>query len=401
MFKNQHHQRDILIKTIIFLSAFVTSYIIFYIFPSLINVDGKMKQLQLLPFIDPIGVDFKANLDFIESWVSGTDQQFSKFNIYPPLTSLFFLPFIFLDFKISYILLTSFSFLSLFYITILFPFRMLKDLNTFFLSIPIFLISLFTYPFLFEIERGQFNLITMALCFYGLELNKNGKFLGYIFFLISIQMKLFPAIFVFLFAKKDIKKYLYLGGISVLSLFLLGIGKFKHFLKAVTDISKSEIFISEVNLSVGSFFKIFSNVLIERGKSELIPYMNIIQIMIMIFMICVLAWLIYRYLNKEQDYYKLLFGCSILTLLIPQVSHDYKLSYLTGPFICFLFSYLNKRYELFLIWIASFCYCSFLWHFWEHKQAIPIFKINTPSLLIMLFIVLLSTISFSNKKIEV
>lgn len=398
MFNNQHHQRDILIKTIVFLSAFVSSYLIFYIFPSLFHAGSKMKQLQLLPFIDPIGVDFKANVDFINSWVMGTDEQFSKFNIYPPLTSLFFLPFIFLEFKISYILMTSLSFISLFYITILFPFRMLKDSNTFYLSIPIFIISLFTYPFLFEIERGQFNLIAMALCFYGLELNKKGHFFGHILFLISIQMKLFPAIFVFLFAKKDIKKYIYLGGVSILSLFLLGVDKFKHFLNAVIEISKSNIFISEVNLSTGSFFKVVSNVLTERGKSDLIPYINIIQILVMVFMVCVLCWLIYDFFKKENNYYKLLLGCSILTLLIPQVSHDYKLSYLAGPFICFLFSYLNKKYELILIWVASFCYCSFLWHFWEHKQAFPLFKMNTPGLLIILFIVLLSTISFSNKK---
>jgi hypothetical protein len=273
----------------------------------------------------------------------------------------------------------------------------------FLLSFPAFILSLMTYPFLFEVERGQFNLIAMAICFLGIQLRSKNKMFSYLCFLFSIQLKLFPAIFVFFFAGKDWKKYLILGGTSFLLLFSLGYKKFAHFLFAIKERSKSDIYVSEVNTSIDSFFRLTEKVMNEWGNSAALNVLPTVEALAYIGMFGVLAVGLYVFFKKESHGVNAAFLliCTIITLLLPQTSHDYKISYLVGPILYFIGTLDFKKTNLVAVWLVGFCYSSMLWHFWEHKQGSQLFRMNTPALFIILFICLIPILDYFKKKNEV
>lgn len=384
------------------MSAFFLAYILYYILPSLFHGGEEMKQLQLLPFLDPVGADLEIYLRFIESWKQGTDFQFSEFNIYPPLNTLFFLPMTWLPYLVSFGLITILSYLALVYVVVVFPFRMTGDKNTFFITFPALMVSLMTYPFLFEIERGQFNLIAMAVCFYGIELRKRESIWGYVLFILSVQFKVFPAIFVFFFALKDWKKYFYLGGINFILLWSLGYKKFVHFFHAIKVRSGSDVFIAEVNTSIDSFFRLTERVMGEWGNTGALKVLPTIESLAYLSMFLILALGAYVFYKKQSRAVEssFLLICTIVTLLLPQTSHDYKISYLAGPLIYFIVTLSGNRINQVAIWLMSFSYSTMLWHFWEHKQNTQVFRINTPGLFIILFTCLIPLLNYFKQKNE-
>ena len=125
----------------------------------------------------------------------------------------------------------------------------------------IFITGLTSYGFQFELERGQFNVIAMALCFSAIFLfHRKPKlsWLAYILFTIAIQLKLYPAIYILFFVRdwKDIlanlRRFLCLGIVNIALLFILGWGVFLDFLNSLRGTAIDQM-IWVGNLSIRSF----------------------------------------------------------------------------------------------------------------------------------------------------
>jgi hypothetical protein len=92
-----------------------------------------------------------------------------------------------------------------------------------------------------------------------------------------------------------------------------------------------------------------------------------------------------------------LLACTLLTLLLPGVSHDYKLSYLGGPLIYFILRN-EEKIKSSLYFVLCFLYFSTLWHFWDHKQGsyffTVLFKVNTPAIYLTYFVIIFLYVRF-------
>ena len=98
---------------IYFSSAFFFSFILFFVRPLFFNENLVMKEMLLVPYLKPIGIDLTQYLDFIHSWLNGTQVQFSDSNIYPPLCNIVLLPLLFFEsYSVQFFVLSLISFLS-------------------------------------------------------------------------------------------------------------------------------------------------------------------------------------------------------------------------------------------------------------------------------------------------
>ena len=125
----------------------------------------------------------------------------------------------------------------------------------------IYLVGLTSYGIHFELERGQFIIISIALAFFGIFLfHKYPKptWLAYILFILSIQLKIYPAVFIFLFIrewrnwKENIIRIAVLCIINFVLLFSLGWNLFHNFIQIIGEtVNDPGVWVG--NLSVRSF----------------------------------------------------------------------------------------------------------------------------------------------------
>ncbi|MEI8348253.1 MAG: glycosyltransferase 87 family protein, partial [Pseudomonadota bacterium] len=180
-------------KIILFAFSFLASFIIFFVVPSYFSSTFEMKQLILLPTNNPIGADWDQLLGIINSWRNNNASQFTDQNILPPLFNLLFLPLAVIpSYYVQYLLLTCVTFICFIFITTLYPyFSLPKDTrdNSVPLIILVFIISLVSYPFLFQIERGQINLIPFSMALAGILIfHKKPKYSWIAYLLLSVSI---------------------------------------------------------------------------------------------------------------------------------------------------------------------------------------------------------------------
>ena len=129
--------------------------------------------------------------------------------------------------------LTLITLLCYVVVTLVLPRRINKQKSIPALSMLIFVTGLVSYGLQFELERGQFNVIAFTLCLGAIYIFHNhpkSRWLAYLFFTISVQLKLYPAIFVFALIedwsdwKGNIKRIVGLGILNLAALFMFRIG---------------------------------------------------------------------------------------------------------------------------------------------------------------------------------
>jgi hypothetical protein len=225
-----------------------------------------------------------------------------------------------------------------------------------------------------------------------------GKTLSYLLLTCAAQLKVYPLIFIFgLFDskktwKKNFVQQTFFLIINFLLFFALGFDKAKHFFYTMFNKMGGGSYNREVNMSLSCYFSLATSVLDKiTGHSFMI--IQSFKIIILLFLggsFCYLVWKIYtgKLKGLSADY---ILASTILTLLLPGVSHDYKLSYLAGPFVFYIYKN-HKRINNYVLYILYFLFCSTLWHFWDHKQGAfllnILFKVNTPALVTIYFIVI-------------
>ncbi len=317
----------------------------FFLKPSYLNQDQLLRFFTNMLPSEPNGTDLRQYLSFSKALLEQGSPYISP-NYYPPLESAFFVPLTFTTPQRAYFFMTLISYACFLGITLLFPLQLSKERRVSPVVAFITISGLFSYGFLYELERGQFDLVVVALCFAGLYLyhyHPRWRWLGYLLFTLSIQIKLYTAIFIFCFARDwhDWKRNLLRWGgllvVNVAALFALGPKVFFDFINAIRSQIQTPSYVWVGNLSINSFSKIAVEEISAYGIDPHNPILNTYQTLIQLallgfYALCLalVLWIVYRnHLSPLNPY--LILILAVGSLVIPSTSHNYKLSVIAAP----------------------------------------------------------------------
>jgi predicted branched-subunit amino acid permease len=180
--------------------------------------------------------------------------------------------------------------------------------------------------------------IAVFICFLAVWIyhyhNKH-RYLAYILFTISVQLKVFPFIFIVLLIgnwqdrRKNIKRLLMLAVVNLALLFVLGPYVFVDFMKAIIAQTVNPD-IGPGNHSTRSFVTLLSY---KHGWVWMYQYLGWAQFALLaVIADCIFLIMLHTSRQKQGNINPLLLlACTIGALLIPSVSIDYKLSILAAP----------------------------------------------------------------------
>jgi hypothetical protein len=308
--------------------AWVCAYLALFVHPVFLNAGQTMAFPRTVPTLDPIGVDFRALLGSSRAWL----EMGNPSSCYPPLAAVGFAPFVALPFSVAYAVMTGLTLLAYLSVTLVLPLRVFPRADRA-AVLAVSMAGLFSYGLLFEFERGQYNVLAMACVAWGLFLFHRGRGRGarwaaYALFSAAIQLKVYPAIFVFAFAKEarawkqNLARWAGLGAANVALLFALGPQAFGDFLRLL-KLQAVEPYVWVGNHSIQS--------LAERtGHPWIVPAFTAV------YAACFL-WALRRQIRPGGPgaFAGLLLMSALGAMLIPGVSHDYKLTVLTLAFAFF------------------------------------------------------------------
>jgi len=400
------------------LIGFMVCYILFFIFPIFLNDTLRMKYfINYLPDRFPIGNDLGAVLGLAKGWFFEGESPFSV-QFYPPFTYIFFAPLLLIDnYPVLFISFTLFSIVCYFNLTFILPVKILgmKNLSIILL---LFLTGLISYGFQFELERGQYNVFTFLLCLFAIYIfhkHKKHRIIAYLLFSISIQLKIYPAIFIVMFVddwrdwKMVIRRFASIGIFNFLLLFIMGGKMFLEFINSVATQIATPGWGWNGNHSIKAFAGLFTSDGLgmispnDLGKLQGDPG-PISTLLLLLFLAAFIFAVVMFHLKKEPglDTY-LLLTCMIGALIIP-VSNDYTLSILAAPTALFLGNLpeiKNSRYKLIsivLILGVAISYSSLLIPF-KYK---PYFLSNAflPLFLILIFATVLNFLRYRDTEVN-
>jgi len=367
-------------------AGFVLAYLLFFIVPMFLDYRLQFQYFyRYLPDNVKIGLDIRTMTKYINYWlIDGKSPYTDNTIFYPPLYNVIIAPIILLGYPNSYYAMLGLGILSYFGLTLALPalFNPKRDL-----SFPLFffLTGIFSYGLQFELERAQFNLATFFLCIFAIYIyhyHEDFRYFAYLFFSISVQLKVFPLIFIVMFIKdwRDWKNNLLrmagLGAFNFALLFVLGYSVFMDFVRStITQIGQAGAYTWIGNHSIKAFvYNLTTNglgLLTENNVIRIQPYSQLIESLLLGFVaLCFLSIIVSAYLRKEKGLNPyLLLACTIGAMVIPSVSHDYKLAILAAP-MSIAFCNLNipqktgqKAWLFLLVFLASFAYSSTLYPF--------------------------------------
>ena len=329
------------------IAGFGISYFLFFISPTIFNTDLRFTYYnRYLPEHYPIGGDFIMTIDAIKTVIIG--QEIPKI-LYPPLLNILFSPFILLDYPQSYYILSAITLLSLVILVVFIPKQLIRIREQPIIAL-VLTGSLLSYGLQFELERGQSHTIAFMFCIFGVYLfhkHPNMRLLSYFLFSISMQMKVYPVIFVLLFIQdwrvwsENIKRFIGLGLLNASLLFLHGTDYFIHFYQdmMVSAVNSPENYIDNHSVKAFTFNLVHNNfgALDPDLLKILKPNASMIEMgLIALCFLCLglVLWQAYRE-NRPGINLRLLFACTLLCLLVPALNHDYTLGLLAGAFVLF------------------------------------------------------------------
>lgn len=362
--------------------GFLGVFILFLVAPMFLNADWSILYfIKYLPDRRPIGLDLRTTMDVVTPWVETRESPYPDL-FYPPLTYILFAPLSLLNYPSSYVLITFLTLLSFCTLTalaalLLSPGRDRSILMLFFAS------GLVSYGFQFELERGQFNVITFLLCalaVYIFHRHYEFRYLAYLLFSAAIHIKLYPAIFILTFVrdwrdwKSNLKRWLGLGVLNFVLLFALGYREFIGFVDTVMIQIRTPTWAWNGNHSLQAF--VFN--LMRDGYGLVSPEIlavlqknsgTLTYFLLAVILGCILAVVVRAYLLKENGFNPFVFGVCTLGALIIPTSNDYTLPILAAPLGLFLSSlppiseFRAKVPAILLILTASAAYASILFPF--------------------------------------
>jgi hypothetical protein len=379
------------------LLGFFIPFLAFFIVPIFFDPSQSMQFKQYVLAVSPIGYDFRAIVSFSSTWIhSGVLVPI----VYPSFTLLFFAPFTFLSNETGYRVIVLFVLICYILITVFLP-RWIDGSKGFSaLAMLIFVTGLVSYGLQFEMERGQWNVIAFASCLAAIYIFHHypkRRWLAYLLFTVSVQLKLYPAIFVFALIedwtawKVNLRRMMGLGIVNILALFILGVSPVLNTIHYMVDSEASHVG-RPFNLSISSF------VLHILSLSSL-PHKRIILwlqadtwlpqfLLLVFFAVCFLIILrqVYKKNSGGVDPH-LFLACTIGACIIPAISFDYKLPVLAASMMLLIpvFESYERRERkvsvILWIFLFSIAYSSLLYSYVNKPE---ILQYNLPALLALL-----------------
>ena len=299
--------------------TFVAAGAICAALPLLATVWGGGGRLELPK--QPPGVDLAMMLDYSRAWLE-TGNPFAGLNPYPPLAAVLFAPLARLPFAAAYGLVSALTLAAYASVAAALPLLAVRQADRKAVAL-VALGGALSYGLRFELAWGQFNVLALACAAWGLYLFHRGaghpaRFAAFALFTAAIQLKLYPAIFVFLFARdgrawrENLRRWVGLGVANVALLFVLGPATFADFLHSLRAQAAAP-YVWAGNHSIQSFAA-------WAGWPALAPAL------FAAYGICfaVVAWRAARARNRG-GFARLALVAALGAMLLPGVSHDYKL----------------------------------------------------------------------------
>jgi hypothetical protein len=398
------------------LAGFLVIYVLFFVSPIFLNDTLRMRYfINYLPDRYPIGNDLITVLDLMKGWFFEEISPYWR-GFYPPFTYVFFAPLLLVsDYPALFVFFTLFNVVSYIFLTLLLPTKMTEQGN-FSMILLFFLTGLISYGFQFELERGQYNVFTFLLCLlaiYIFHYHRKYRILSYLLFSFSIQLKLYPAIFIVMFVdnwvdwKTVIRRFAGIGTFNFLLLFIMGNQIFLDFVQMVfTQIAvpsqrwngNHSISSFVGTLAIDGFGVIPPDALVVLRQNSGVLSTFLLLMVLASFISAILIF----HLRREQglDPY-LLLVCTIGALTIP-ISNDYTLSILAAPIAIFLSSISglmnsrNRFASILLILGISIAYASTLIPF-KYKPHV-LNNIFPALFFILVFVTILNFIRYRNSK---
>jgi hypothetical protein len=314
--------------------GFLVAYVVCFIAPAIYNADLKFHYFtDYIREREKIGFDTRLILEHIGHWYTG--DQTPKY-LFPPLTTLLYTPLLLLRFPYNYYVSTVVTLVSFLLLNLWLPTLFVKKENRL-LALFIFAVSVFSYGLQFELETGQFYTLAMLLSMaavYIFHKHPAYRIFAYILFCISVQLKVFPAIFVFLFVDDwrdwmtNLKRLAALGVANFLLLFLLGYSYFQLFVtRMLGSMGNLEV---RYNHSITVF--IYN---LTQTNDWVAAHADALRIgLSLYFLLCFAVTLFLAWKRNERCVDATLLMVSLIGgLVLPTISHDYNLPLLALPFI--------------------------------------------------------------------
>lgn len=396
------------------LAGFLIAYILFFVGPLFLNSDLRMNYFnRYLPDRFPIGNDLIVIIELAKGWFTANESPFT-IGFYPPFTYAFFAPLLLVDdYPTLFKFFTLFSIFSYYLLTFVLPVKMVDKKNVP-LVLLFFITGLASYGLQFELERGQYNILTFLLCLWSIYIfhyHPKYRIFAYLFFSISVQLKLYPAIFIVMLIddwkawKNILLRFAGLAIFNILLLFIMGYQIFWDFLQMVSTQMSTPGWTWNGNHSINAFvFNLTKDgyEIIEPNTLEVLRQNSgfIETALFLIFCILFALTVLISYSRNRtgMDPY-LLIACMIGALVIP-ISNDYTLSILIVPvalLLCNIPESKNipqKLISIFMILGISLSYASVLIPF-KYK---PYYLNNAfpPLFFILIFATVLNLIRYKN-----
>lgn len=339
--------------------GFFASYLIFFIWPMFFGNQARILYFnKYLPDRSPIGSDLLFLVDLIRQWLVENITPF-HITLYPPFTYIFFSPLTLINDTDQLYKFFSLATIASFVLSsLLIPLLINKGKDKIFLY-TLFTVSLFSYGLQFELERGQFNIIAFLFSIAAIYIyhhHHSFRHYAYILFSIAVQLKIYPAIFIFMLVqnwrdwKRNLLRAVLLGLSNFALLFVMGLQPFQEFINAIIAQLKNLDWAWEGNHSINSFVLYFFQkgglgLLTSESLESMRKYSGVISDgLLFIFLLILLLALYKTYQDNSPGIDTNLFlTCAIGALIIP-ISHDYTLPILSAPMTLALSSAANKTY---------------------------------------------------------
>jgi hypothetical protein len=387
------------------LAGFGISFLLFWVWPVFFNEGLRFSYYyHYIPDRYPIGVDFLVTLDSIKTLMLKNE---IPPILYPPLMNIVFSPFLLLGYPDNYYVITALTLFSLIVLIVFIPRQLIPAREHPLIALTL-ITALISYGVQFELERGQSHTLAFMLCIvaaYLFHSREHFRWLAYWLFSISIQMKVYPVIFIVLFIRDwrdwrgNIKRFVGLGLFNFGLLFLSGPQYFVQFIQhMVSTLGTVETWIGNHSIKAFTFnlvrdgFGLFPDNILSMLKSN----EQIIETtLLLLYLLCfgLVLWQVYQQ-NLPGLNLRLLFVCTMGSLMVPALNHDYTLGLLAGPFVLFtgglqIQGNIGKRVTaILLIIVMALAYSSLLYPF---KYRPPALISSFPMLFIVLIISTLLT----------
>ena len=314
----------------ILLASYVLSYILVYLrytyFAGATAMRFPIDLLAMSPLANDLYLSAKYAIQTVNAGtIKGVDF------VYSPLFVIIYSLFSYIDPTVMRWISTLSILFGFLFLTIILPRKWKCDIWDSPAAILIITSGFLSYGLRFEIERGQWNVQTMLLCFIALAIKDVKypwvRFLSYVLFTISVHLKVWPLLFIIGYInlnntiKANVVRLFKICLINFLCLFALG-PKFllEYFSKLIHSAGTPSVWIANISLySFGQLaFKFYA---IDMSVSKLF---------ILIYTLIYFVSIVYAlYKRIPGDNVLIICLCSCGVILFPTVSFDYKVILLT------------------------------------------------------------------------